>query len=86
MSGKLKNGKIIWLETYSYFVLMFKVGGGKFTPISFFTSFVCGQQIDIDTDLLLCAIQQQTQRKHFTKIINSLGYLIVEIFLLSNAY
>ena len=38
---------------------MFKVSGSKFTPISI-PYFVCGPQVDIDTDLLLLAKQQQT--------------------------
>ena len=39
---------------------MFKVGGVNSPQFQFPTTFVCGQQIDIDTDVLLCAIQQQT--------------------------
>jgi len=39
---------------------MFNVGGVYSPQFQFPTNFVCGQPIDIDTDVLLCAIQQQT--------------------------
>jgi len=60
---------------------MFKVGGVSSPQFQFLTSFVCGQQNAIDTGILFCAIQQATQRKQLRIIIiNSIGYLIVEIF------
>jgi len=65
---------------------MFKVGGVNSLQFPFLTTFVCGQHIDIDTDCLLCAIQQQTLRKHFKIIIYIIGYLIVKIFSLLNAH
>jgi len=60
MSEKSKNAINICLETNSYFLLMFKVGGVNSPQLQFLTTCVCGQQIDIDTDFLLCTIQQQT--------------------------
>jgi len=39
---------------------MFKLGGVNSPQVQFLKTFVCGQQTDMDTDFLLCAMQQQT--------------------------
>jgi len=44
MSAKSKNAK------KNIYLLMFKVDGVNSPQFQFLTTFVCGQQIDIDTD------------------------------------
>jgi len=50
MSGKSKNAKKSDWKQLVNFLLMFKVGGVNSPQFQFLTIFVCGQQIDIDTD------------------------------------
>jgi len=56
MSGKSKNA---WKQIVN-FLLMFNVGRVNSPQMQFLTTSVYGQQIYIDTNCLLCAIQQQT--------------------------
>jgi len=58
MSKMLKN----LIKKIVNFLLMFKVGGVNSPQFQFLTTFVhvYGQQMDMYTDFLLCAIQQQT--------------------------
>jgi len=60
MSGKSKNAKASAWKQKVIFLLMFNVGGENSPQMQFLTSSVYDQQIDIDTDCLLCTIQQQT--------------------------
>ena len=61
MSGQPKNAeKSDWKQIVN-FLFMVKMGGINSPQFHFLTTFVCGQQIDIDTDFLLCVIQQQTK-------------------------
>jgi len=63
---------------------MFKLGGGELSQIQFLLYFVSDQQINIDTDFALRA--KQTTNITFTIIMNIKGYLIVEIFTISNVH
>ena len=57
MSGKQKMLKIC-LKSNSCFLLMFKMGAVTFLQSQFLRSCVCDQQMYIDTNVVLCAIQQ----------------------------